>query len=374
MANQLLSQKASGPGSVVRVAEAVCGINSQDFLESFGSFWARVEGFKDSDMLSELRPRGGLVRTYTVRGTMHTIAAKDYWIHITGGPLRRFEPWFDKIAKKRGIPGGDFRMRMLYEPFLDHIKGRAVSSNELKDYMVRRLTELGLKAKMKLNRGWSGVASFGPAWTGLSEMAYRGLLVNAGRKGSASVWMSTADWLGTKRKSLDSAQCAIELVRKYINCYGPVTLEDVAYWTFLLKRDVLMALDVLKKDLVTETFEPSSSVAYYSIPRDHVEARVPEVVILPEFDSLLMGYKDKSRVLSSDHLKQVFSGFGGISRTVLIDGFVAATWKMKKVRSETVVSVRPLRSFGEKEARSIREEFQKFADYRNIEANVVFES
>ncbi|HZY46643.1 MAG TPA: hypothetical protein VFE96_02495, partial [Candidatus Bathyarchaeia archaeon] len=46
LTTQYLSRKASGPRAVVKVAEACCGINSQDFLESFSSFWARVDGFR----------------------------------------------------------------------------------------------------------------------------------------------------------------------------------------------------------------------------------------------------------------------------------------------------------------------------------------
>src|SRR5437867_13382647 len=101
LASQYLSRKASGPRAAVKVAEACCGINSQDFLQSFSSFWARANGVRDPDLASELRPKGGLVRTWTVRFTMHTIPTKDYWIHVLGGPGRRYRPYFDKAAKKR---------------------------------------------------------------------------------------------------------------------------------------------------------------------------------------------------------------------------------------------------------------------------------
>ncbi len=196
LGSQYLSRRASGPRAVVKVAEAVCGINSQDLQESVSSFWARIDGFRDSDLTSELRPKGGLVRTWTVRSTMHTIPSKDYWVHVFGGPGRRFQPWFDRTAKKRGIPDRDFRIRFLYQPFLDHIKGRTVTSSELKQFMVERLAQHGLRSKMKLQRGWSSTPTHGPSWTGMSEMSYLGLLVSAGRKGSEGLWMSSADYLG----------------------------------------------------------------------------------------------------------------------------------------------------------------------------------
>jgi hypothetical protein len=86
---QCLSKKASGSKSVVRVAEGCCGINSQDLRESFSSFWARIEGFRDSDLLNEYKPGGGLVRTWTIRSTMHTFPSKDYYIHVFGSGCKR---------------------------------------------------------------------------------------------------------------------------------------------------------------------------------------------------------------------------------------------------------------------------------------------
>ncbi len=177
LASQYLSRKASGPRAVVKVAEACCGVNSQDLLESYSSFWARVNGFRDSNLTSELRPKGGLVRTWTVRSTMHTIPTRDYWVYVFGGPGRRFQPWFDRTAKKRGIPDRDFRVQFLYQPLLDHIKGRAVTSNEIQQFMIERLTRHGLRSRMKLQRGWSSQPTHGPSWTGMSEMSYLGRYV-----------------------------------------------------------------------------------------------------------------------------------------------------------------------------------------------------
>ena len=371
LASQYLSRKASGPHAAVKVAEACCGINSQDLLESYSSFWARIDGFRDSDLTSELRPKGGLVRTWTVRSTMHTIPAKDYYVHVLGGPGRRFQHWFDNAAKRRGIPDRDSRVRFLYRPLLDHIKGRTVTSNEVKEFMVERLTERGLKGRMKLQRGWSSKPTYGPAWTGLSEMSNLGLLVSAGRKGSQGLWMSSADYLVGGRSVPDPEDCMVELVRKYIECYGPVSREDIAYWSYLLKKDVDLALEALKKDLTKEDLH--SGEEYFSFGEDSNKAfEPPSAVILPEFDSLMMGYKDKSRFLPRDIMKKVFGGLAAVNRTILLDGFVAAIWKRKKNAAGMLVDVSPLRTLKAGEKRSIEEEFAKYADYQATRVSVEF--
>ncbi len=371
--SQCLSKKASGPRSVVKVAEACCGINSQDFLESFSSFWARVNRFQDSDLLSELRPRGGLVRTWTVRSTMHIIPSKDFDAHVFGGPGRRFRSLFDRAAKQRGIPGRDYRVRSLYHPLLDHIKGEAVTTNEVRQFMVERMTRLGLQGRMKLARGWSSQPTYGPSWSGLSEMSYLGLLVNAGRRGSQSLWMRAADWLNSGRSAPDPDQCIVELVRKYLESYGPASRADIVYWSFLYKAEVDAALEALKNDLIVEDFD--SNEKYYSFEGLRGAGRnPPAVVILPEFDSLMMGHKDKSRFLPHDRIKKVFWGLGGINRTILLDGFVATTWKRKKERTGIAVSVKPLRTLEAQERDSIREGFEGYGDYLKTGISVEFKT
>src|SRR4029077_17906872 len=113
-------------------------------------------------------------------------------------------------------------------------------------------------------------------------------------------------------------------------------------WTFLRKSDVNLALDALKKDLTKERIDGNEE--YFSLG-DSVEAfGAPEALVLPEFDSLMMGYKDKSRFLSYNHLKGVFLSLARIERTILLDGFVAATWRRKKNREGMTVQVGPLRT------------------------------
>ena len=300
---------------------------------------------------------------------MHTIPTKDYWVYVFGGTRRWSGSYFDKTAKRRGIPDRDFRIRFLYHPFLDRIKGRTATSDEVKQFMIERLTQHGLRSRMKLQRGWSSQSTYGPSWTGLSEMSCLGLLVNAGRKGSESLWMGSADYLTAGRRVPDPEECFVELVRRYIERYGPVSREDIAYWSYLRKRDVEMALEALKKDLTKENFHTNEE--YFSLDGDSGETfEPPSALILPEFDSLMMGYRDKSRFLSHTKIKDVFGGLAAVHRTILLDGFVAATWKRETSREGMTVNVSPLRPLRGDEKRSIEEAFASYSDYQGAKISV----
>ena len=328
---QCLSNKIRGSESVIKVSEACCGINSQDFKESLSSYWTRIENIKDKDFFSELKPKKGLVRTWTVRSTMHTIPSKDYYMYIFGSGRNKILSRYDRYARQLGIPRREVRVESLYQPLLDNIKGEAVTSNYIKQFMIDRLDGLGLASRAELRRGWTSQPTFGPSWIGITEMSYLGFLVSAGREGSESLWMNTSDYLNLGRSMPDPEDCTIKLVSEYIQRYGPVTRSDIAYWNNgLFSKEVDNCLRVLEKDLTQEHFQGSKET-YYSYGRNSEETvEPPKVIILPEFDSIVMGYKDKSRFLSKENLKNVSRPQGNIRRTILLDGFISATWVKKR--------------------------------------------
>jgi len=373
LAMQCLSTNASGSGCAVTVAEACCGINSQDFLESFSSFWARISGFKDTDLLSELRPGGGLARTWTIRGTMHTFPSKNYYMYVFGSGRKRILSRYDSWAKQLGIPSRDVRIESLYQPLMDQIKGTPVTSDYIKRYMMERLDQLGFKSRMQLRRGWSSQPTDGPSWVGITEMSYLGLLVSAGRKGSQSLWMRASDWLEPRSKAPDPEDCIVELVRRYIQRYGPVSRSDIAYWSNrLLADEVDRSIAALKKDLIQERFEGSKEIFYSFGGGNEDFPEPPEVIILPEFDSLMMGYRDRARFLSPKWLGIVSRSQGIISRTILLDGFVAATWGRKRERKGITFSVSPFRDLDARARRLIEDRFAEYSNYLECGIHVDF--
>jgi hypothetical protein len=56
----------------------------------------------------------------------------------------------------------------------------------------------------------------------------------------------------------------------------------------------------------------------------------------------MIGYADRTRVLSEDHRRKVFTINGIIKGTVLYDGFVVATWKASATRRSARLAIQPL--------------------------------
>ena len=62
--------------------------------------------------------------------------------------------------------------------------------------------------------------------------------------------------------------------------------------------------------------------------------------LVAPFDNLLLSHADRTRVISDEHRKRLFSGRNGVfPGTVLVDGFVAGTWELVGKREATSVRV-----------------------------------
>ena len=84
-----------------------------------------------------------------------------------------------------------------------------------------------------------------------------------------------------------------------------------------------------------------SETPYYDA-EDPVEDRpIPSIVLLPKFDALLLGYRDKTRVLSETHRKRVFRAAAQVEAVVLINGRVAATWRLDSGNRDLEFTVEP---------------------------------
>jgi hypothetical protein len=73
---------------------------------------------------------------------------------------------------------------------------------------------------------------------------------------------------------------------------------------------------------------------------------------LPEFDSLLLAHKDRTRVIADEHRKSLTTKNLRVKATFLVDGFAAGSWSTARKRDTATLTVEP---FG-KLARPVKDE------------------
>jgi hypothetical protein len=144
------------------------------------------------------------------------------------------------------------------------------------------------------------------------------------------------------------------MVRRYLAAFGPASVQDIQVWSGLTGLRAIV--EGLRPELLT--FRDERGRELFDLPqspRPHPEHPVPPR-FLAEFDNALLSHDDRTRIISDDDRKVVFTVNGIIKGTVLIDGFVAGIWKTERVRTGAILSIELFRSDGKRDRELLAEE------------------
>ena len=156
---------------------------------------------------------------------------------------------------------------------------------------------------------------------------------------------SAEHWLGQRRPSgepgypapaADPAELA-RLVTRYLGAFGPATVRDVQAWSGL--TGLKAVIEQLRPSLVT--FRDEQGVELFDLPtapRPGEDAPAP-VRLVAEFDNLVLSHAERSRVVSPEATRRLYTINGVIPGSVLIDGFVAGMWRLSRSRREAAVTI-----------------------------------
>ena len=291
----------------VAAIEHLVGMQAQAPLAPYVGLWSRLDGFRPADLTDAITGRRA-VRTSLMRATIHLVTAGDA---LTLRPLIQpvLERGFRTSPFGRRVAGVDL------EPIL-------TMGREQLDERPRSRLEL---APLLLER-WPNL----PADSLVYAVSYLVPLVQVpprgvwGRRGPP-VWVTLEGWLG---RSMDDAPSIDELVLRYLAAFGPATVMDVQAWSGLTRlRPVVERLrprlETLRDDRGRELFDLPAA------PRPDPETPAPPR-FLPEYDNVLLGHADRSRVVPPDRRIPLPPGNGATMGALLLDGMLAGTWRITR--------------------------------------------
>ena len=93
----------------------------------------------------------------------------------------------------------------------------------------------------------------------------------------------------------------------------------------------------------------------------------PHVRLLPQFDALIMGHKDKTRFMRSDDKKRIFLPRAGVAATILLDGRVEGVWKMRKKKKQWALELSPFRDLSKEEDEALGKEIEELRRFTGFE-------
>lgn len=258
---------------------------------------------------------GELVRAWTQRGTIHLLPAADLgWIlDLTGERMLR------SSAKRRAELGID---------------------NEMFDRATDIVTDLiragGPAARTDLVGALQplGIGDIpGREYHLISMLSMRQVIVQGPPADSARaelLFVLNADWIGPTR-TIARTDAVAEWMTRYAVGHGPVTVADAARWTGLPLSDARAGLAAGQGSGALATAEIEGATYFHAadLPdrlADH-RAETDEMQLLPGFDELILGYKDRTPTLAAADEQLVVPGGNGIFKaTVVHRGRAVGTW------------------------------------------------
>ena len=319
--------------------ERLVGLQGQAPNAPYVGLWSRLEGFRTEELATLLTTRRA-VRATVMRGTVHLVTAADFAaLRPVVQPM--LERLFARSPFARNLRGLD----------LDALLAEAIPLVEEKP---RTRADLA-RALAERRPGIDGL-SLAYAVTYLVPLVQvppRGIW---GSRGQAT-WMSAERWLG---RALERPDVEGILLR-YLGAFGPATVADMRAWSGL--SGLREVLELLRPRLrVFHDQRGRELLDLPDAPRPHPDTPAP-VRFLPEYDNMLLSHADRSRVLDHDRLPPLPPGNGGRLGTVLVDGRLAATWRITTPARGALLTVEPLATVSTRDRLALEEEGRRLLEF-----------
>ncbi len=277
---------ATACASAEEAALAVIGIQAQDLRAAALALRSRVPGLTRAAI--RVAP---LLRTWTVRGTVHLIAASD-------------RPWLHALLAERNARV--FGLRFERFGIVEQVNAMRRDAVELCSERPRDRASL-LRALVE--RGHRSLEQ-GPINTFVPWLSAQGLIVT-----DIAGLLHAAD----PPPTVDHDEALAILGTRYRAGYGPCNATDLAKWSSLPITQARRALDAAG---------PHSDADAWGT------ADPPPCLLLAAFDTLMLGYRTREPFVATEHDHHILGGGGMLKPVVLKNGVAAGTWSIKNGRPE----------------------------------------
>jgi hypothetical protein len=304
LAAQLLAgEPAPSAEEAVRRILAVQGQDQRGFRLAVR---ARTTQVTAADVEAALTDRRSLVVSWLNRGTLHLVAAEDYW-------------WLHPLTTPQLATANARRLEQ--EGLTEADAQRGV------ELIVERIEQTGAQTRTELRAALdeAGIRTAGQALVHLLFAAsLRFRLVRGPLRNLEHEYVLADAWLGPPPEPLDRRDALGLLARRYLVGHGPADARDLAVWAGVNLGDARLGLDAIAAETVQDA---DGLVALADGPRSSGTAP-PR--LLGSFDPMLHGWASRAAVLAA-HAEAVVSG--GIFRPfALVDGRAVATWRLERGR------------------------------------------
>ncbi|MFF7247317.1 winged helix DNA-binding domain-containing protein [Embleya sp. NPDC008237] len=284
------------------------GMQAQAPHPPYVGLWTRLADFVPTELADLLTDRRA-VRLGLMRGTVHLVTAADC---LALRPV--VQPIYDADLYRNQLHGlGDSKV---------DVAELVAAGRELMSEQPLTAKALGLALAERFPGEDPKVLAHAlRSRAPLVQVPPRALW---GRSGQSAC--TTAEhWLD---RPLAAETAPDAMLLRYLAAFGPATVADMQTWSGLGRlREVV---DRLRPNLAVYRDEAGRELFDLpDAPLPPEDAPTP-VRFLPEFDNILLSHADRSRIISEEHRRRVFTVNGIIRATFLVDGLVAGVWRLTR--------------------------------------------
>jgi Winged helix DNA-binding domain len=290
------------------VADAVrriVAVQAQEAASPYLALWNRLAGFDPADLHAAFTEHT-VVKASLMRITLHAVHAED-WPAFHNAMLAslRASRLHDSRYTSAGLSIADADA---FLPQLARFAARPRTAAEVEELVQARLGE-------GRRRMWWALRTFAP-------------LHHAPTGGPWSFSAPSSFVSARTRLGPESADESVQwLLLRYLQAFGPASVQDFAQFTMLRRPVVLRALRALAGQ-VEELDGPAGAplLDVPGAPLPAAETAAPPR-LLSMWDSVLLAYSDRSRVVPPDYRPLIIRRNGDVLPTLLVDGYVAGVWR-----------------------------------------------
>jgi hypothetical protein len=317
--------------SALDAVERLVGLQAQVPRDPYVALWSRLDRRFRPEALAEAIADRRAARMGLLRATLHLVTARD---------ALALRTVIDPVVQRTLHTQSPFGRRLVG---LDVEELKTVAT-ELLEERPRTRAELGpLLAERWPDHDAASLSYAVTYLLPLVQVTPRGIWGQTGR----SAFTTVEHWLG---RPLGRETRPDDLVLRYLAVFGPSAPADVQSWSGLqAMREVLERLRPRLR-----TFRDERGRELFDVPRIPLpDPDTPAPVrFLPEYDNVLLGHADRTRIVTPETRLWAEIGWG----TVLVDGFTAARWKLKRKKGAATLQVEPFEKLSRADRAEVAEE------------------
>ncbi|WP_460529670.1 winged helix DNA-binding domain-containing protein [Humibacter ginsengiterrae] len=339
--SQHLDGRAASPLEVVRTLGAVQAQNGSAARWAIG---VRSPGCAQAD-IERLFDSGDLVRSWTMRGTLHIVAADDlgWMLALTSARQRAAVA---REARVRGMDESEFERA-------SELIVQDVEQNGPRTRAVALSTLEGAGIPVGDERGYRFIR----------DAALRGRVAWGPMRGKQPQLV-----LVQPAGEHDRDELLARYLVRYVAGHAPATVRDFAWWSGLTLTDARRAREAAGSALETAGDEEWLIEAGRT-QSDAIASTPSGVQAVPGWDEYVLGYADRSPVLDPEFAPRVSAtGNGVFLPTILSAGRVVGTWRQSVQGPRVVAQAQPFTRLTAAEQRGFDGSMHRLSQFLGLEA------